>query len=285
MKKSSPKDNSFLEETSQIRESDVLSQLVDDKGSSLFLGKYSMNEVIAVLRKRNFLKDARKRGLWPLAFDLDTSEFPLQRFQIFYGDKAPQNMIVDLKIREGRFRIKDEFALKYLSSEYDFLILEWLTLQNPLQEFSQERTPLPGQNHPGLNLGKKVLDIFVYLARLNRKDGLLACPAYFHNALLFMRQLKFINPEKEGEVHAIRKSFPDVSFKDLAWIVHLNCLRWEDGKIYEWKAEKQVYSLNKTIKKYFDDKAYKERVKNTQKNLSFTIDWECYRKKAKNYGQ
>jgi hypothetical protein len=86
-------------------------------------------------------------------------------------------------------------------------------------------------------------------------------------------------------VHAIRKSFPDVSFKDLAWIVHLNCLRWEDGKIYEWKAEKQVYSLNKTIKKYFDDKAYKERVKNTQKNLSFTIDWECYRKKAKNYGQ
>jgi hypothetical protein len=280
MKEPNPKDNSFLEEASQIRESDILSQLTDDKGPSLFLGKYSMNEVIAVLRKRNFLKEAQKRNLWPLSFNLDSSEFPLQRYQIFYREKDPQNMIVDLKIREGRFRMKDEFALKFLSSEYEFLILEWLTLQNPLQDFSPERAPLPGQNHPGLNLGKKVLDIFVYLARLTKKDGLLACPAYFHNALLFSRQFSFINPEKEGEVHAIRKSFPQVSFKDLAWIVHLNCLKGKNKETFEWRGERQVYPINKTLRKYFDSKAYKDKVKESQKSLIFTIDWRCYKIKA-----
>ncbi len=280
MKEPNPKDNSFLEETSEIRESDILSQLVEDKGPSLFLGKYSMNEVISVLRKRNFLREAQKRNLWPLSFDLDSSEYPLQRYQIFYREKDPQNMTVDLKIREGRFRVKDEFALGFLSSEYEFLILEWLTLQNPLQDFSPERAPLPGQNNPGLNLGKKVLDIFVYLARLTKKDGLLACPAYFHNALLFSRQFNFINPEKEAEVHAIRKSFPQVSFKDLAWIVHLNCLKGKNNETFEWKGERQVYPINKTLKKYFDSKAYKDKVRKSEKNLSFTIDWECYRVKS-----
>lgn len=282
MKKPDNKKKAFLEESSRIKENDVLSQLVGDKGSSLFLGKYSMTEVVAVLRKRNFLKDAQKRKLWPLSFDLDSSEYPLQRFRIFYGKKNSQNMVVDLKIKEGRFRIKDAFALEYLSSEYNFLILEWLTLQNPLKDFTPERPPLPGQNHPGLSLGEKVLDVFLYLARLMKKDGILANPAYFHNALLFSRHFKFVNPEKEGEVHAVRRSFPDVSYRDLAWIVHLNCMRWKDDETYEWKAEQQVYPLNKAIKKYFHARAYKERAQNIENNLSVAIDWECYRKKAEN---
>ena len=284
MKEPNPKDNSFLEETSEIRESDILSQLTEDKGPSLFLGRYSMNEVISVLGKRNFLKEAQKRNLWPLSFDLDSSEYPLQRFQIFYREKDPKKMIVDLKIREGRFRVKDEFASGFLSSEYEFLILEWLTLQNPLQDFSPERAPLPGQNYPGLSLGKKVLDIFVYLARLTKKDGLLACPAYFHNALLFCRQFNFIKPEKEAEILAIRKAFPQVSFKDLAWIVHLNCLRGKRNDTYEWKGERQVYPINKTLKKYFESKAYRDKVRMSEKNLSFTIDWQCYKTKSTGRG-
>lgn len=148
--------------------------------------------------------------------------------------------------------------------------------------FTPEKTSLPGQNHPGLNLGKKVLDIFVYLARITKKDGLLANPAYLHNALLFSRAFHFIDPHKEAEVQAIRKSFHDVSFKELAWIVHLNCLRREKGKIYEWQAEEQIYPLNKSLKDYFDSKSYKESVKKTQKSLSFSIDWECYRRKSGN---
>ena len=279
MKKLVLKDNSYCKASPIIEEKDIISELAEKKGTSLFLGKYSMNEVVAVLRKKNFFKDAQKRKLWPLDFKLDSLEFPLQRFQIFYQKSDPQNLIVDLKIREGKFRLKNEFALDFFLPEYDFLTLEWLTLQNPLQSFSQEKLPLPGQNHPGLSLGKKVLDIFIYLARITKKDGLLAWPAYFHNALLFSRAFHFMNPHKEAEVQAIRKSFPDVSFKNLAWIVHLNCLRWKGDKVYEWKAEEQVHFLNKKLKSYFDSNEYKKKVKESQKKLSFSIDWNCYKKK------
>jgi hypothetical protein len=281
MKKPNSKGSALIPETPSISEEDIFSALVEKKGTSLFLGKYSLAEVSAVLKKRNFIKDAQKKKLWPLDFALDSSEYPLQRFQIFFKKKEPQNLVVDLKIREAKFRVSSKFASEFPIPEYNFLHLEWLTLQNPLKSFFAERAPLPGQKHPGLNLGKKVLDIFVYLARLSRNDGLLAYPAYFHNSLLFLRYFHFINPEKQGEVQAIRKAFPKVLFKDLAWIIHLNCLRRENGETYEWEAQEQVYPLNKTLKKYFDSKKYKELVEEAQRKLKFSIDWECYKEKVK----
>lgn len=280
MKKPIDKESSMLQTAPLIDEEDIFADLTEKKGSSLFLGKYSLNAVLAVLRKRNFLHDARKRKLWPLVFELDSSEFPLQRFQIFHREKKPESLVVDLKIKEGTFKPKKELTISPFLKKCRFLILDWLTLQNPLQNFTLERPALPGQNYPGLSLGKKVMDIFIYLARLTRNDGLLAYPAYFHNALLFLRYFNFLNPDKEAEVIAIKKSFPKVTFKQLAWIVHLGCLRSRDNKIYEWEAEEQVYPINKTLKGYLDSKDYKKRVKEAQKDFHFWIDWDCFKRKS-----
>ena len=279
-KKSTHSKESFLMEKEEI-----FLELSEKKGSSLLLGKYSLNEVLVVLKKKNYFKEARKRNLWPLEYEMDSSEFPpLQRFKIFYKEKKQENMIVDLKIREGELKPRKEIASAFSISEFKFLILDWLTLQNPLQAFSPEKPPLPGQTYPSLSLGKSVIDLFIYLARLTRSDGILVYPAYFHNAILFSRAFHFLNPEKKAQVLAIKKSFPDISFKQLAWIVHLNCLRQNDGKIFEWKAEEQVLPLDKGLKKYFDSKIYREKAKITQKILGYSIDWECFRKKIKKEG-
>jgi len=262
-----------------LGEEDILTNLTHDKGSSLFLGRYSMAESLAVLGKRNFFREAKKRNLWPLAFNLDSSGYPVQRFQIFLREKKTENLIVDLKIREGELAPKDYLHLDPAFYKYSFLILEWLTLQNPLLGFSEKRPPLPGQQHPGLGLRKKVVDIFVYLARLLHKDGLLAFPAYFHNAVLFSRFFYFINPAKYAEVLAIEKAFPKIPFKHLAWIVYLNCLKYDNGQPYEWKAEEQVYPLRKELKAHFESSAYKRKVKQSLKQLRFVIDWDGYEKK------
>ena len=262
-----------------IEEDDIFSALEGDKGSCLFLGKYSVAEVTAVLKKRNFLRDARKRGLWPLEFNMDTSEFPLQRFQIFHKEKKEENLIVDLKLREGAFHPKEKISSDFPFSRFDFLLLEWLTLQNPLMEFGGDLTPLPGQKHPGLNLGKKVLDLFEYLARVCRMDGLMAYPAYFHNAILFSRNFYFMNPKKQGEVMGIRKTFRRIPFKELAWIVHLDCLREKSRGVYKWEAEEQVYPLNKKLKAYLESRQFKNKAKEARDSLQFEIDWECYRRK------
>jgi hypothetical protein len=278
-KKGQPPAPLFGPDSPLIGESDILSDLTSDKSSSLFLGRYSMTEVMAVLGKRNFFKEAERRGLWPLAFDLDSSNYPVQRLQIFHEQKRVDRVIVDLKIREGHLTPKDYLHLDPSFFRYSFLIFEWLTIQDPLLNFSEKRPPLPGQEHPGLGLGKKVVDVFSYLARLSRQDGLLAFPAYFHNALLFSRYFSFLNPEKAAEIQAIKNAFPSIPFKHMAWIVYLNCLRNADGKAYEWRAEEQVHPLEKTLRAYFDAKIYKDRFKQHLKRLSFTIDWEGYEQK------
>ncbi len=268
-----------LSDSPLVGAGDIFSDLTADRSTSLFLGRYSMTEVMAVLGRRNFFKDAQKRGLWPLAFDLDSSNYPVQRLRIFHEEKRPDRVVVDLKIREGHLTPKEYLDLDAAFFGYTFLIFEWLTIQDPLHGFSEKRPALPGQEHPGLGMGKKLVDLFDYLARLTRKDGLLAFPAYFHNALLFSRYFTFLCPEKAAEIQAIETSFPKIPFKHLAWIVYLNCLKCSDGKTYEWRAQEQVYALNKSIAAYLNSRAYKYRFKKRLQELSFTIDWDGYERK------
>lgn len=264
-----------------LREEDISLELSQSRGSILFLGRYSLHEVLQVLKKKNFIKEAQKRNLWPLVFQVDSSGFPLQRFQIFYRSAEPKNLVVDLKIKEGFFSFTPHLSLKLGKKRYRFLFLEWLTLQNPRLSFTEKDLPLPGQKHPGLKLSRKVMNLFVYVARLIQADGIMAFPAYFHNAVLFSRYFKFVNPAKEAEVRTIRKTAVSVPIKQLAWIVYWGCLRREDGRYYEWLSSEQLYPLSKDLKKYFLSHEYRQKVKEAESNYSFSIDWDCFWQKMR----
>jgi hypothetical protein len=280
MKRSGSKAAPLWQEAPLVEEREIFAELAERKGSSLLLGRYSLNEVIAVLAKKSFLKEARKRFLWPLEIELNSSEYPLQRLQIFLREKKPENLIVDFKFKEMDFVPKAIPGFPPPLPPQKSLAFEWLTLQNPLHKFSESFIPLPGQTRPGLSMAKKIMDLFVYLGRLTHKDCLLAFPAYFHNALLFSRYFHFWNPGKEGEVLAIRRLFSHAPLKQLAWIVHLNCLKREDGSTYEWAAEEQAYPLTRPLKDHFGSRSYREAVKACQKNLSFSVDWAAFEKRS-----
>ena len=280
MKFTQSKNTPLSQKALQLEESDLLSDLESKTGSSLFLGKYTMKTVESVLRRRHFYKEAQKRGLWPLVLHLSPTETPpLQRFQVYYKSLNPDNLIVDLKIRLGTYLPKESDIHLFPSRGYRFLMLEWLTLQNPLIEFSSRRIPLPGQNHPGLGLGRKVLDMFIHLSRVIRSDGILAYPAFFHNAFLFSRKLRFFNPEKRGEVLAICQSCKGVPLKDMSWIVHLGCLEEEGKGTFEWKSEEQIFPLNRSLKKWLSSAEYSECVKRVQQERKFIINWDCFEQK------
>jgi hypothetical protein len=282
MKKTPGKASPFWTETPLVDEREIFTELADKKGSSLFLGRYSLSEVLAVLNKKGFLKEARKRFLWPLAYELDASAFLIQRLQIFLREPGPDNLIVDVKVKECEFVPKDVpgFAPPPLPPQ-KALAFEWLTLQNPLMKFGEQFTPLPGQTRPGLSMRAKIMDLFLYLGRLTRKDCLLAFPAYFHNAVLFSRYFHFWNPRKEAEVLAIRRTFSHMPFKQLAWVVHLNCLRREDGSVYEWTAEEQLNPLTRPLKDYFDSRPYRDIARAGRKPAGFSVDWAEFERRSR----
>jgi hypothetical protein len=263
-----------------IEEEEILSELADKKGTSLFLGKYTENVVLEIFDRNGFFKKVQKKGLWPLDYELDSSAFPpSQRLLVFYKAKSPENVIMDLKIKEGIFRFKNELVATVSNAKFSFLFLDWLTVQNPLHRFSRERPPLPGQTHPGLNLGRKTVDIFADLGKLNLNNGLMAYPAFFHIALVFFPRCRFINPDKTGEVLAIWKTFGKLGFSKLAWIVHLECLKKEDGTVYKWESEEMVYPMCRELKKYFHSRSYKRKAKEAMKKKAYKIDWEGFAQK------
>lgn len=270
----------FWKDTPLVDEREIFTELAAKGGSSLFLGRYSLNEVVAVLDKKSFLREARKRFLWPLAYELDASEHPLQRLRIYLREPGPDNLIVDVKLKECEFAPAEALPGPPSLPPQKALAFEWLTLQNPLVKFGEPFTPLPGQVRPGLRMRSKVMDLFVYLARLLRKDALLAFPAYYHNAVLFSRYFHFWNPLKEAEVLAVRRAFSHMPFRQLAWAVHLNCLRRADGSVYEWTAEEQVHPLTRPLKERLDSREYRQRVRDAERTFSFTFDKAEYERRS-----
>ncbi len=280
MKRSEGAADPFWTEAPLVGDSEIFSELHVKQGSSLFLGRYSANEVLALLNRKGFLKEARKRFLWPLAYELDSSGYPLQRLQIFLRDPGPDNLIVDIKVRECDFAPRETVAGLPALPPQKALAFEWLTLQNPLVKRGEPFSPLPGQVRPGLSMSSKIIDLFVYAGRLTRKDALLAFPAYFHNAVLFSRYFHFWDPRKEAEVLAIRRTFSHMPFRQLAWVVHLNCLKRQDGSVYEWQAEEQLHPLTRPLKDYFDSRRYKDVVKTRLKTLDFAVDRDAFERRS-----
>jgi len=280
MKPDDKKPEPFWSSDPALGEGEIFSGLGERRGTTLFLGKFTMTEVLAVMGRKGFLKEAKKRGLWPLVFDLDSSAYPLQRLRIHKQDKSLETLIVDLKIREGPFTPRPDSVPDAPRRPFASLLLEWLTLQNPSADFTERHGALPGQQHPGLGMSRKVMDIFIYLGKVTRKDAILAFPAFYHNAVLFSRYFRFFDPRKEGEVLSIRRTFSHMPIKQLAWAVHLNCLRSADGSPYEWSASEQVFPFAKDLKDYFDSRAYKAAVKETLRRCVFELDPEDFDRKV-----
>ncbi len=274
----------FWSQESSSPEEEMFSGLGPARGSILFLGRYTLKEVIALLAKRSFFKEAKKRELWPLEFRLDSSDYPVQRFLIYWEKEEPGRIVVDLKIREAEVKFSAPRQHGYRLPGQHCLLFEWLTLQNPRLSFDEKHPPLPGQARPGLSLSRKILELFLYLGKLINLDALVAFPAYFHNALLFSRYFQFVNPIKEGEIKAIRRQFSHVPFRQLAWAVYLGCLKDEDGQVYEWQAEEQVVALSQTLKDYLDSRLYREIVRHVERTAVFSLDWELFQKKSREQG-
>lgn len=263
-----------------IEEDDIFSDLTEKSGSSLFLGKYTEKVVLDILEKNGFFKKVKKKGLWPLDYELDSSAFPpLQRLLIFYRTKKPENVVMELRIREGAYRFKNGLSPIISNAKFSFLILDWLMIQDPRHRFSRENPPLPGQTYPGLNLGRKTIDIFADIGRLDHEKGLLAFPAFFHVSLIFFPRCRFVNPHKTGEVLSIWNKFGKVGFSRLAWIAHLECLKKDEKTVYKWESEEMVYPMCKELKKYFHSKSYKKKVREAMHKNAFSIDWELFEKK------
>jgi hypothetical protein len=253
----------------QFNTGEIQDQLTGKKNPTLWLGRYTADDIRHLLEKFDILSALKAKGFAQIAIAIEPLDRFMQALKIFSGIQTVENLLAEFRLREVSF----SHPHLAIDSPLRMLKLEWLMLQNPQVDFSAERPHLPGQRHPGLGLAKRVLRMLVHLAEANRLAGVVNFPEFFHNAYFYLEYFYYCNPQLKGVVLALRRDLHELSLAQLSWAIYRGCvIDANTSEPYEWQADALIMPLDEQIKKQFHSAEYEKIVYATMAAASFVLN-------------
>lgn len=122
-----------------------------------------------------------------------------------------------------------------------WLFVHWLTLRHPRGSFAPGRRPLPGQEVPGLGLGREAGELLLKIAQRLDLAGVMLRPAWVHTAWGLREGFRFLDPTTEGEFEALlRDRLPNGGITALAADLQAGRVRKNDEP-WTWRAEPMAF--------------------------------------------
>ncbi|MFH1212811.1 MAG: hypothetical protein V1681_01875 [Candidatus Neomarinimicrobiota bacterium] len=244
--------------------------------SHFFLGVFSRRGLLNAVRAFELSNILDNMGLTDLSLDIDTSDAHMHRLFVYTGESHPDNKICELVLKQGPLHFEEGLLPNFPQRNPNVLQIEWLLLQNPRQSFSAERPPLPGQSHPGLGIGDRLMEILIIMTRRVHLEGIVNKPRYFHTAFMFSKEFVFSNPLNQALMYSISKNLlAKYSFWTVAWAAHYNCIiNKKDGLPLDWTSDYLILPFAKDLIKYFRSREYQQKVSQLMKKFDFEIDRE-----------
>ena len=195
---------------------DLLMEDVAHRAAPLFLGHYSAAGLRYALTRY---------GLWSRLEERAQGAIDIQLTGV--GES-----IETLRLRDDSGGLLVELRAGLLSGDVDgegglpeterpWLSIEWLSLQDPHREFPPHRAKLPGQDHPGLGVGREVMELLLIMGWRLGCAGLLGHPAWFHNAVMYRIHYRFLDPAEEGRMRALLRAWREsgLGLGEFSWAV------------------------------------------------------------------
>jgi hypothetical protein len=257
------------------------------RGGSKFLGHYCESDCEDLIRKSPAGAALQSQGItdWYVEFDLGD---PFLHYAYIRRRSIParDQYLGYLIVESSSFKYDRETnpaapGTEVVHSRFplnsDILNIRWLSLQNPVGNFTPDRPRLPGQRYPGSKLGRTVLSLICELAEARGRDGLVNLPEHFHNAYLY-ENFKFLNPDDQGTFERmscdLKSAIEEKGLAMVSWAIYLGFLRCGGQKVV-WDLKEQILPLSKPLKGYFASKQYRAAVENRKRNSGpFTISWD-----------
>lgn len=241
----------------QIEMADIMGELLSQPANPRFLGFYSRNGVELALERYGLLQKIRRQGIHSLTVTIDPSNPDQQILRVTgrSGDfiKTAPFLVLEIVVSRKRHRL----PLTEGADGLDCITVEWLLMQDPSREFSDERPQLPGQDHPGLGLAMEVKELLYQACTRVDCGGIATRPAHFHNAWLqHQTGFRFLDPELEGELEALAEKLADTSLHELTWAIADGTLRFADDSTYRWRAGEQLLPVAAKLHDYFNGADY-----------------------------
>jgi len=220
----------------------------------LFLDRLTPAALERELEAAGIYAQLSARGYGGLTIELDREERE-HRLRVCAG--GVEEALIELRASELTL-VPREPLLKKRGVEVLYLLaVHWLALQDPRAHFTPQRPALPGQVHPGLGVGQRLLARLTSWAYEWGKDALVNYPAYYHNAVFYSRVFHFLSPRRQGRMEALRRDLEGLGVGEASWAVDQGRVREEPpGRVLRWKAAEMVAPLGRALSAYVKSPEY-----------------------------
>src|SRR5262249_36302256 len=150
--------------------------------------------------------------------------------------------------------------------------IEWLLLQNPREEFSGRRAPLPGQQHPGLGLLRELLGLLVVVGEQHGLDGIVFTAAHYHVAMLDRKRVRFLEPRDEAPTPALAQALGGLPVaRAAAALEERRVIAAADGEPVAWTAATMVLPVSDRLRERFGGASYEAALAGEGARLAFRL--------------
>jgi hypothetical protein len=193
----------------------------------LFLGRLSTGALRRALESVGIPAFLAGRGFPEVRVDTDLAEGE-HRLRVAAADDGA--VLIELRLAEMATPLPAVLRGSGPETLHVLAIL-WVALQNPRASFTAERPRLPGQDHPGLGVGRRLYEVLCGWAAAFGKDALLNVPEHYHNALFYAAQFRFLDPVEQGRFEALRRDLSGLRVADASFAI-------EEGRVHDQAADR-----------------------------------------------
>ncbi|MGM0556195.1 MAG: hypothetical protein ACQEVA_07435 [Myxococcota bacterium] len=248
-----------------------------DYGTDLWLGFYTQEGIEIALERYGITEDVLDRGFGGLRVDVQVDD-PEEHMLRIWGEKPEcDEPLIELVVSRDILHLEDMLSDAVGHPFAPVLTVEWLMMQNPNADFAPGRMPLPGQQHPGLGVGFKVMEILRNVCLRLDLAGLITVPAYFHNAAMYSTEFKYLDSDYEAVLQALLRdllpelkgSLPAASWA-IKWKMVVDKLA-DREEPFEWFHEAMLCPVSDPFKAYFNSDEYRDSVREQAHNHRFRV--------------
>jgi len=253
----------------ELSEADIMPGSSTDR----FLGLFSEEAIWSGLEQSGIIGGLQSLGFSGLNLCVTHKEFSSHELHMFCGRRCRDNLLIELRLKTGCWPAQPCYISGADHAGKRVIAVEWLVMQNPTAQFTPERPRLPGQDFPGLGMGRPFLDL---LARWSRDAGYVALfnvPEYYHNAAIYSSYFKFLSPFMEGKLRRMQEDLQHEPLAVISYAILLDGLRdRRSNRAIPWRPQWQVKPLCPSISDLFSGTVYQEKVTKAYRSYRFTLD-------------
>lgn len=240
---------------------------------ALLLDFYAPEDVREALARYGVADRLARKGFGPPEVELETNDPEHHVVRVRAPREGRTWLLGEAFLRAGGFETDAPFAEPLHGRRLRMLYIQWLRLQDPSRAFAPDRPPLPGQDHPGLGVGREVMAMFLGMADRLRFAGIVSCPEFAHNAVLYKRTFRFFDPAAQGRFEALEAAAAGLRLADLAWAVEQGrVLDLDTGQPFRWSREEMICPTSPLLREHFEAAAYHRRADEARRAARYRIE-------------